>query len=288
MGPGPRKRSKKYWRAKFLIETSRYVKRKGRIVGWANEIRGTLEVIRKSRKSRIVGWANGIMASFEVIPSIASTELFLPWLISRLPWHNPIRDNIPMIPFAAQRWLISYLKADMSVFEYGSGGSTIFISKRVKEIISVEHDKYWYHLLYNEIARKNITNCKILLRGLEPGTFGKVDYSDPESYLSSAPGYRGMNFKRYVTSIQEFPDESFDLVFIDGRARPSCIANALAKVRPGGYLMLDDSHRKHFRRAKKLLTKWRSKRFYGVAPYKPGFPETTVWKKPNKIPQRRG
>ena len=133
----------------------------------------------------------------------------------------------------------------MSVFEFGSGGSTIFFSKRVKELISVEHDKYWYHRVFNEIAKEHVTNCKLLLKEPEQGIFDRTDYSDPESYLSALPQYQGMNFKSYATTIREFPDESFDLVFVDGRVRPSCIANALAKVRPGGNLMLDNSDRKH-------------------------------------------
>lgn len=233
-------------------------------------------------KSEIMGWANKSLGVLKVIPTVASTKFFFPWLLSVLPGRSALKDNVPLIPFEARKWLIDYLKPNMSVFEYGTGGSTIFISKRVKELISVEHDKYWYHLVRDKIAKENIVNYKILLKEPEPGIFDKVDYSNPESYLSSLPKYRGMNFKSYATTIQEFPDESFDLVFIDGRARPSCIANALAKVRPGGYLMLDNSDRKHYFQGKNLLTKWRSKRFYGIGPYTTSFWETTVWRKPNK------
>jgi len=225
------------------------------------------------------------------IPSVVSSKFFVPWLISVMPTlipfskKNALTDHVPWITFEARKWLIDYLKADMSVFEYGSGGSTIFISKRVKELISVEHDKDWYLLVSNEIVKEDITNCRLLLREPELGILNNIDYSDPEAYLSAWPGYQGMNFKRYATSIptsiQQFPDKSFDLVFIDGRARPSCIANALAKVRPGGYIMLDNSDRQRYLPAINLLRKWSNKRFYGVGPYLPHFLETAVWRKPN-------
>lgn len=198
-----------------------------------------------------------------------------------MPGHNALTDHIPWITFEAQEWLIGYLKADMSVFEYGSGGSTIFFSKRVRELISVEHDKYWRDTVSNETAMERVTNCRLLLREPEQGILDRTDYSDPQSYLSALPRYSGMNFKGYATSIREFPDGKFDLVFVDGRARPSCIANALAKVRRGGYLMLDNSERKHYCQSMKMLTKWRPKKFYGVGPYVAGFWETAVWRKPN-------
>jgi predicted O-methyltransferase YrrM len=50
-------------------------------------------------------------------------------------------------------------------------------------------------------------------------------------------------FRKYAAAILGYPDESFDLVFVDGEAscRDWCIANALPKIKPGGYLLLDDS-----------------------------------------------
>ena len=42
-------------------------------------------------------------------------------------------------------------------------------------------------------------------------------------------------------AILEFPEDSFDFVLIDGRARVECAYNALSRVRPGGFLLLDNS-----------------------------------------------
>jgi hypothetical protein len=47
----------------------------------------------------------------------------------------------------------------------------------------------------------------------------------------------------YAAFIDRFPDHSFDLVIIDGRARAACIQHAIPKVKKGGYLLVDDSER---------------------------------------------
>jgi hypothetical protein len=52
---------------------------------------------------------------------------------------NPLDDQIPWITFEARHFVERVLTPESIVFEYGSGGSTLF-SKRVKQVISVEHD----------------------------------------------------------------------------------------------------------------------------------------------------
>lgn len=214
-----------------------------------------------------------------------SSQFFIPWLSflirGRLLGHNALKDKIPWITFKARLWLENYLKFNMSIFEYGSGGSTIFISKRVKEVISIEHDKEWYQIISKEIENQHINNCQLLFVEPETELSNREDYSDPDNYVSFFSIYRKMNFRRYVLSINEFPDDYFDLVFVDGRARPSCITNSIPKIRHGGYLMLDDSERKIYSPGKKLLSEWPSKSYYGFKPYGIFPSETTVWRKPS-------
>ena len=47
--------------------------------------------------------------------------------------------------------LEKYLIKDMNVFEWGSGGSTIWIAKRVLKIHSVEASSHWYDFLIEKI-----------------------------------------------------------------------------------------------------------------------------------------
>jgi hypothetical protein len=102
---------------------------------------------------------------------------------------------------------------------------------------------------------------------------------DPQSYASSAEEYSGHSFRQYVVTVDDFPDQFFDFVAIDGRARPSCIQHARAKVKIGGYLMLDNSERPSYQPSVQLLSRWERRQFYGPGPYNAYFWETTFWRR---------
>ena len=202
----------------------------------------------------------------------------IPYAISNLmPYRSPLKDEEPWITFEAKEWLKDYLTSNMTVFEYGSGGSTLFFSKRIKKIISVEHNPIWYQHIVNILKSKNISNCEYLL--LEPQLVhnSKFDFDDTRSFVSRE--YVNMSFERYVKSIDTFPDKSFDLVFIDGRARPSCIRHAIDKIRSNGFLMLDNSEREYYITGERLLTDWERMDFFGPGPYGHCFWQTSTWKR---------
>ena len=67
------------------------------------------------------------------------------WREHLQPGKNPVDGRTPWISFSAIELLKKITRPDMRVFEYGSGGSTMFWISRVKELISVEHDLSWYH-----------------------------------------------------------------------------------------------------------------------------------------------
>lgn len=202
------------------------------------------------------------------------------WIMSNLDENrSAIRDEMPWVTFQAKEWLEELLiqNKQMVVFEYGSGGSTLFFLRRVKKLVSIEHDPEWYHFV-SYILIKNSLSCEYLL--LEPEALSDVstDYTDPYSFASAE--YPKLSFYRYVNSINAFPDKSFDLVFIDGRARPSCILNARNKVKLGGFLILDNSERNHYSFAKNLI-EWEQTNFFGPGPYGRYFWQTSVWRKPH-------
>lgn len=200
------------------------------------------------------------------------------WLKSLLPWSTALRRETPWIPFRARAWLESYLAPDMRVFEYGSGGSTLYLARRVKELVSVEHDEDWYALVSRQLATAGIRNCRYILR--QPEAFSGIHLEDGAAShcTSSKREWTGLGFDKYVKTLAEYPDESFDLVFVDGRARPYCVAEALNKVRRGGYLLLDDSQRSAYDTAKSLLSDHDRLDFRGVRPYSldPGW--SSVWR----------
>lgn len=204
-----------------------------------------------------------------------SVRYYFSWLRSLFKESCGLDNRIPLITFKARLWLESYLKPDMAVFEYGSGNSTIYLSIRVKKLVSVEHDKVWHRRILNKFSEDKILNCEYLL--IEPEKLVSKKYNS-NNYVSLGTEYVGMSFERYVKSIDKFMDKSFDLVIIDGRARSSCITHALKKIRPGGYLMLDDSERERYYKATSLLGNYKRMDFCGIAPCSMELKQTSVWR----------
>ena len=101
-------------------------------------------------------------------------------------------------------FFMSHLTNNHRVLEYGSGYSTIEVSNKVKEIISIEHQKEWF-----EKIKLNINeNSSVYL--LEPN----LPYNEG--------GHCGTyeEFRDYI----EFPIKygPYDIILIDGRARVHC------------------------------------------------------------------
>jgi len=191
---------------------------------------------------------------------------------------NTLDDRVPWIPFEARRFIESILTSQSVVFEYGAGGSTLFYAQRVGQVISVEHDINWFNRVRSALDKWGIDNCILLLVPPEPAD--QMDGCfDPQAYCSTDESYKKYTFSRYAASIDLFPDQHFDFIAIDGRARPSCLYHARRKVKIGGYLMLDDSDRPHYQKEKKFFSGWEEHRFCGPAPYISYFKENTIWRR---------
>src|SRR4051812_34446634 len=53
---------------------------------------------------------------------------------------SPLADGQPWMPYRAIDWLDRTVDRSTAVFEYGSGGGTLFLAQRAGELHSVEHD----------------------------------------------------------------------------------------------------------------------------------------------------
>jgi hypothetical protein len=169
----------------------------------------------------------------------------------------------PWWPRAAVALVGSRLDPTSLVFEYGSGGSTHWLALRASSVVSVEHDRDWYERVAPDLP----PSVTLLLR--EP---------DPEGPAVSEHGPGA--FDRYVGAIRDYPDASFDLVVVDGRARVHCGLAAVPKVRPGGMLLLDDSQRAHYAPLVEALAGWQRVDRRGLKPKETQISQTTVWTKP--------
>jgi FkbM family methyltransferase len=170
-----------------------------------------------------------------------------PWLKSIAFSHGPLEDAWPWMPFIGIAMLEDRLSNLSKVFEYGAGGSSIFFASRVGELVSIEHDSVWFEATQKAMLKK-VGRPKFQWRGLlaEPQ---KLDASndlvsdDPLSYASSDESFAGHSFYNYASQIDQYPNEYFDVVLIDGRSRPSCFMHAVNKVKFGGYIILDNAER---------------------------------------------
>jgi len=131
---------------------------------------------------------------------------------------NPIPWNTySYIDFISQR-----LKKNMSIFEYGSGYSTLYYQKKVNFVASVEHDIGWY----NKISLMISNNVKLCHEPLEGTTY------------ENAP----MKFK-----------ELFSIIIIDGEKRVECMNKAIKYLKDDGVIVLDDSHWNDFKAGVEFL-----------------------------------
>ncbi len=130
-----------------------------------------------------------------------------------LPW-----ISIPAIEILKEKKL-----NNLFVFEYGSGNSTIWFSNRVKEIVSIEHDSEWYAY---QMQQEKVDNTKIIFKDLDYG------------------GEYANEIKKYL---------NIDIALIDGRDRVNCSISAVSQLSPKGVVILDDSQRENYLKARDYL-----------------------------------
>jgi hypothetical protein len=203
-------------------------------------------------------------------------RFYKPWRDSLQPARSPLADQRPWITFAAGTWLSGRLHPHMRIFEWGSGGSTFFLAKHVRWVTTVEHDPVWYGTITAALHAYNQANISYTL--IEPSV-DPIETRNPY-YRSTDPRYQGMSFKRYIEAIDQYPDGEFDFVLVDGRSRVGCMFQALAKVRPGGWLLLDNSERDEYAVGRDVVLGWRRRNFFGPGPYGVTFWSTTAWQRP--------
>lgn len=122
--------------------------------------------------------------------------------------------------------LLNSLKPDMRVLEFGGGMSTLAIASRVKELLTIEHNKDWLQQYVTDIP-KNVTLCHVPANREPSDDYTDGTYDD---------------FKDYVEHPRLFlKDGKFDLVFIDGRARTACARfTAQEYLKEGGIIFIHD------------------------------------------------
>ncbi len=230
--------------------------------------------LRETRRMATEGYLHGnLLDLFRYLPA---------WWRSLETHRNTLDDKAPWLAFGAIDFLERFLRRDMLVYEYGSGGSTLYFASRVKKIFSAEHDPAWYGNVMDALRDSDLTNHSVSLFEISPDYPAESgDPADPDGYVSIDIDYQGMSFYEYASSIDKFSDDHFDLILIDGRSRPSCFKHAEMKLKSGGLLVLDNSERLYYNHIHRTLTErnWTKYVFHGLVPYSYSFSETCIWRK---------
>ncbi len=199
------------------------------------------------------------------------------------PNRNSMDDEQPWLTFSAIDFIKKNIRKEDKVFEYGGGGSTLFFLKAAALTITVEHDEKWFAMLSERISLNGYKNWKgLYVAPTKMNPYIQLDAANPGDYYSSDENFKESNFRNYVISIDNYPNEYFDWVLVDGRARPSCIMHAIDKIKVNGYLILDNSDRDYYllRTKSKIDAAFKQViKMKAPAPYLPWFSETTIWTK---------
>ena len=140
---------------------------------------------------------------------------------------SPLDLGLPWFSYEAIDFLSGFLRPDMSVFEFGSGGSTLFFARRCARIESVEDDPGWAARVRERIQKVGLTNAEIVER--------PFDFEAPAGFEKSA----------YLAQVRRF---DHDVIVVDGAdndytIRPLCFRVAEEQIKPGGIIVVDDSWR---------------------------------------------
>jgi predicted O-methyltransferase YrrM len=117
---------------------------------------------------------------------------------------------LPWYTSPCLEWLTSIITKAKHVFEYGVGDSTKWFIEKGAYVTGVDDDSNW---------------------SSQGGVYIRLA-TEKKEYLESIYHYRGkdIGFKK------------FDMVIIDGIYRDECTQHALACLKPGGYLIIDNYH----------------------------------------------
>ena len=123
------------------------------------------------------------------------------------------------------RDLMNGLPTGAKVLEWGPGRSTVVMATEMPgaDITSIEHNEKWFKS--TSVLVSNLVNVRLIF----------------QPYYKSGGGSSS-----YVT-YPIFVGETYDLVFVDGRARADCLVIASLVLNDDGVVVLHDAKRKRYR-----------------------------------------
>ena len=205
------------------------------------------------------------------------------WSQSFAEGRNSVVDELPWLNFAAIDFLQQQNLSKSNVFEYGGGGSTLFFCKNDAYVSTVEDAIEWMSRLTEMVEKKGYQNWQGIFISPEPynGTEQRSP-ENPDDFMSGSPLLGHLTYEKYARAINTFPAEHFDLILVDGRARPSCIQQAIPHLKSNGLLVVDNTERPYYLASFQDVIKEQFKvelDIYCPVAYTPDFTKTTILRK---------
>lgn len=147
-------------------------------------------------------------------------------------------EPIPWVTYSFIDFIKNRITKQHSIFEFGSGNSTLFYTNYARKVVAVEHDKDWFEKIFSSKSdNSEIIFCELKKNG---------EYSRKPLMLN----------------------QKFDIIIVDGRDRVNCCKNSLEALAEGGVLVLDDSEREKYSEALDFLREngFRHLSFSGISP----------------------
>lgn len=126
-----------------------------------------------------------------------------------------------------------------TVLEWGPGDSTLLIAGKCPHarIVSIEHSPHWFQACQSRFAQAGLKNVELhwVAYSLSPGR---------------SKGYATWPLRR---KLEQSGPSSFDLIFVDGRARCDCLVVARQLLSERGLVVLHDCERSNYQPGWKLF-----------------------------------
>jgi precorrin-6B methylase 2 len=157
-------------------------------------------------------------------------------------------EPIPWLTYPAIAFLAARVRREMHVFEFGSGNSTVWWSRRVNSVTAVEHDPAWVERVRPRLPAN--------------------------AHVDHVPRDIDGDYCRAV----HLGGTRFDVVVVDGRDRVNCGLQAAEALEPGGVIVWDNSERRRYAPGLDALAAQGFRRlpFAGLSPLGSSASETSI------------
>jgi hypothetical protein len=168
----------------------------------------------------------------KVLLHLANRPSDLPfYLKNSLGSQSPLDLQLPWWSLSSIRYVEKKVTDSSKVFEWGSGGSTLFLGKKFHSVNSIEHDTKWFEEVNLKVSQSKLASIQLKLA---------------EINLDNQEAFEGCEYLRAL-------DHEVDFVVVDGEdhfgpdskwsARTTCFLQAQKFISKGGIILVDDSWR---------------------------------------------